>query len=141
MVQKEFIRVPLAELVPYENNPRKNDEAAKDVEESIRQVTDLDPIEVDENNVILSGHTRLKALQNAGYEETDIIRYTGLTEEHEKQIHKSTTYYHWRYCILLCGNNYDERSHDENFANRFHFCFYMWAVCNAFRLRLQRHYN
>lgn len=85
MVQKEFIRVPLAELVPYENNPRKNDEAAKDVEESIRQVTDLDPIEVDENNVILSGHTRLKALQNAGYEETDIIRYTGLTEEQKKK--------------------------------------------------------
>ena len=46
---------------------------------------DLDPIEVDENNVILSGHTRLLALKQQGFTETDVIRYTGLTEEQKKK--------------------------------------------------------
>ena len=81
LIRKEFVRMGLADLVPYDNNPRKNDNAVPDVAESIRQCGDLDPIEVDENNVILSGHTRLMALEKQGYAETDVIRYTGLTEE------------------------------------------------------------
>lgn len=81
MIQKEFITVSLDELVPYENNPRKNDEAVSDVIASIEQCSDLDPIEIDENNVILSGHTRLKAMQKLGYATADVIRYTGLSEE------------------------------------------------------------
>ena len=81
MVKKEFIKMKTKDLIPYENNPRHNEEAVPDVAESIRQCGDLDPIEVDENNVILSGHTRLLALQQQGFTETDVIRYTGLTEE------------------------------------------------------------
>lgn len=85
MVNKEFITLKLEELIPYEKNPRKNEMAVPDVQESIRQCGDLDPIEVDENNVILSGHTRLLALKRAGYTETDVVRYTGLTEEQKKK--------------------------------------------------------
>ena len=81
MVKKEFIQIKIEDLIPYGNNPRHNEEAVPDVAESIRQCGDLDPIEVDENNVILSGHTRLLALQQQGFTETDVIRYTGLTEE------------------------------------------------------------
>ena len=81
MVKKEFIKIKTEDLIPYDNNPRHNEEAVPDVAESIRQCGDLDPIEVDENNVILSGHTRLLALQQQGFTETDVIRYTGLTEE------------------------------------------------------------
>lgn len=62
VVKKEFIKMKTKDLIPYENNPRHNEEAVPDVAESIRQCGDLDPIEVDENNVILSGHTRLLAL-------------------------------------------------------------------------------
>lgn len=85
MIQKEFLKIKLADLIPYANNPRDNEEAVADVAESIEQCGDLDPIEVDENNVILSGHTRLKALKRRGETETDIIRYTGLTEEQKKK--------------------------------------------------------
>ena len=85
MVKKEFIKIKTEDLIPYENNPRHNEEAVPDVAESIRQCGDLDPIEVDENNVILSGHTRLLALQQQGFTETDVIRYTGLTEEQKKK--------------------------------------------------------
>lgn len=85
MVQKEFVRLPLSELVPYENNPRDNEEAVADVAESIRQCEALDPIEVDEDNVILSGHTRLKAMLTLGLTEADVIRYAGLTEDQKKK--------------------------------------------------------
>lgn len=85
MIKKELRRMSIDELIPYENNPRRNDDAVADVAESIRQCEDLDPIEVDENMVILSGHTRLKALQQLGYEEADVMIYTGLTEEQKKK--------------------------------------------------------
>lgn len=85
MVTKELRRMKLEDLVPYENNPRKNDEAVADVVASIQQCEDLDPIEVDEDFVILSGHTRLKALEQLGYDETDVMIYTGLTEQQKKK--------------------------------------------------------
>ena len=85
MIKKEFVTLTLDELIPYENNPRKNEEAIPDTMESIRQCENLDPIEIDENNVILSGHTRLLALQKLGYTETEVIRYSGLTEEQKKK--------------------------------------------------------
>lgn len=85
-MQKTFMRVKVSELVPYENNPRTiPEEAVDDVRESIRQCGDLDPIEVDENMVILSGHTRRLAYLAEGVEETDIIMYSGLTENQKKK--------------------------------------------------------
>lgn len=85
MIKKEFLTLPLAELVPYENNPRHNEEAVESVMESIRQTENLDPIEIDENGVILSGHTRKKALQELGYTETEVVRISGLTEEQKRK--------------------------------------------------------
>lgn len=85
MIKKIFKVLPLEEIIPYENNPRINDEAVKDTMESIRQCENLDPIELDENNVILSGHTRLKALKILGYKETEVVEYEGLTEEQKKK--------------------------------------------------------
>ena len=85
-MQKEFIKsFPVSELIPYENNPRNNDDAVDDVAESMNQCGDLDPIEIDENNVILSGHTRLKAMLQRGQKTADVLRYTGLTEEQKQK--------------------------------------------------------
>ena len=55
-------RLMLADIEPYRNNPRKNDEAVNAVAESIRQCSYITPIIVDENYVIIAGHTRYKAL-------------------------------------------------------------------------------
>lgn len=65
-MKKEYIKIPIDDLIPYENNPRKNEDAIPAVAESIEQVGYISPIVIDENNVILCGHTRLAALQKIG---------------------------------------------------------------------------
>lgn len=85
-MEKKFMRVKVADLVPYERNPRRiPEEAVDDVRESIRQCGALDPIEVDENMVILSGHTRRLAYLAEGIEETDVVQYIGMTEEQKRK--------------------------------------------------------
>ena len=86
MIQKELLKLPVEDLVPYENNPRViSPEAVNACAESMRQCTALDPIEVDENNVILSGHTRRLALMQLHVNTADVVRYTGLTEEQKQK--------------------------------------------------------
>ena len=72
------------DIVPYENNPRKNDKAVKTVKESIEQCGYCNPIIVDENNVVLAGHTRLKALKQLKWDEADVIVRKDLSEEQKK---------------------------------------------------------
>ena len=86
MIQKELLKLPVEDLVPYENNPRViSPEAVNACAESMRQCSALDPIEVDENNVILSGHTRRLALMQLHVDMADVVRYTGLTEEQKQK--------------------------------------------------------
>lgn len=61
----ELVTLPLDKIKPYERNPRNNNKAVDAVMESIRQCTYVAPIIVDEDNVILAGHTRYKALKKA----------------------------------------------------------------------------
>ena len=61
----ETIRI--GDIVPYKNNPRKNDGAVGAVIESIRQCTYIAPVIIDEEHVIIAGHTRYKALKAMGY--------------------------------------------------------------------------
>ena len=49
------------ELEEYGNNPRNNDDAVEKVAQSISEFGFINPIAVDANNVIIAGHTRLKA--------------------------------------------------------------------------------
>jgi site-specific DNA-methyltransferase (adenine-specific) len=84
-MQKEFITLKLSDIHPYPNNPRINEGAVADVIESIKQCGNCDPIEIDDDNIILSGHTRLMALEKLRYDKTEVVRYTGLTEEQKKK--------------------------------------------------------
>lgn len=85
MINKQFKKMSIKDLIPYENNPRINDDAVNDVIASIEQCENLDPIEIDEDNVILSGHTRLKALKKLKYKETEVLQITGLTDEQKRK--------------------------------------------------------
>ena len=54
----EYLTKKLTEIHPYENNPRIITDAVEDVMESIRQCSYIAPIVIDEDGVILAGHTR-----------------------------------------------------------------------------------
>jgi DNA modification methylase len=75
----------LSKIKPYKNNPRKNDGAVPAVAESIKQCGYCAPIIVDEDGVILAGHTRLKALKKLGWKEAEVVVRDGLTEEQKKK--------------------------------------------------------
>ena len=55
--------VPIDEIIPYENNPRINDRAVPALVESIKMVGFNVPLVLDGNNVVICGHTRLKAAE------------------------------------------------------------------------------
>ena len=68
-------------LIPYEHNPRKNDDAVEAVANSIREFGFKVPIIVDRNNVIVAGHTRWKAAESLGLKTVPVIRADDLSEE------------------------------------------------------------
>lgn len=80
----EIINMKTGDLIPYENNPRKNDEAVEYVANSIREFGFKVPIVVDKDNVIVAGHTRLKAAQLLGLEEVPVVVADDLTPEQVK---------------------------------------------------------
>ena len=72
------------EIIPYENNPRNNDEAVDKVAESIREFGFQQPIVIDKDGVVIVGHTRLKAAKKLGLETVPVVVAEDLTEEQAK---------------------------------------------------------
>lgn len=68
------------DLVPYEDNPRLNDDAVPFVANSIEDFNFNDPIEVNEDMVILSGHTRLKAAMQLELKEVPVVVISGMSK-------------------------------------------------------------
>jgi len=65
---------------PYANNPRKNDAAVEAVARSIQAYGVRQPLVVDEDGVLIVGHTRLLALKRLGYKTVPVHVAKGLTE-------------------------------------------------------------
>lgn len=81
----EIRKLSIADIIPYENNPRKNDKAVEAVAESIKQCGYVAPIIIDEENIILAGHTRYKALLKLGWKEADVVIRSGLSEDQKRK--------------------------------------------------------
>lgn len=81
----ELKTISIEELKEYENNPRNNDNAVDAVAESIKQCGYASPIVVDEDMIILAGHTRLKALKMLGYKKVQCAIVSGMSEEQKKK--------------------------------------------------------
>lgn len=81
----QLITLKLNEIKPYPNNPRKNDDAVEATMESISQCGYCNPIVVDEEHVVLAGHTRLRALKRLGWTECQVNVVTGLTEAQKRK--------------------------------------------------------
>jgi site-specific DNA-methyltransferase (adenine-specific) len=96
--------IPVSEIVPYEKNPRKNDKAVDIVTKSIKEFGFNVPILLDKNNVIIAGHTRLKAAMKLGMNEVPVIWLEDLTEEQAKAFrimdNKSIEYATWDIDLL-----------------------------------------
>lgn len=69
----EIIYKRVDELIEYEKNARNNDNAVAKVAQSIKDFGFLNPITIDANNVIISGHTRIKAARELGMESVPCI--------------------------------------------------------------------
>lgn len=74
----------IAEITPYEKNPRKNDEAVEYVANSIKEFGFKVPIVIDKDGIIVAGHTRHKAAKKLGLEEVPCIVADDLTDEQIK---------------------------------------------------------
>lgn len=72
------------ELIPYENNPRNNDNAVEAVAKSIEEFGFKVPLVIDKDGEIAAGHTRLKAAKELGLEEVPCIIADDLTPEQVK---------------------------------------------------------
>lgn len=79
-----IVMLKTADLVPYENNPRDNADAVPYVMESIKQFGFKQPIVIDKDNIVIAGHTRLKAAKKLKLKEVPCIIADDLTEEQVK---------------------------------------------------------
>jgi site-specific DNA-methyltransferase (adenine-specific) len=109
--------IKLADITPYEKNPRKNDNAVDYVAESIQKFGFKVPLVIDTNGVIVTGHTRYKAAQKLGMKTVPCIRATDLTPEQIKAFrladNKVAEFASWDFTLLqeelqeLEGMNFD----------------------------------
>ncbi len=75
--------IPITAIEPYPNNARRNENTIQKVRESIEEYGFNVPLIVDENYIIVAGHTRFEAL---------------------KQIHSETGEYAEIPCTIMTGN-------------------------------------
>lgn len=80
-IEMEIKEFKVTDLKEYERNPRHNDDAVEYVAESIKEFGFKVPIVVDKDNVIIAGHTRLKAAKELGLETVPCVVADDLTEE------------------------------------------------------------
>ena len=82
----QIINKKISELKEYENNPRDNTSAIEAVANSIKEFGFKVPIIVDNNNIIIAGHTRYKAAISLGLIEVPCIIASDLTPEQVKAL-------------------------------------------------------
>lgn len=76
-----FKEVDVKSVVPYDNNPRENAGAVEYVKNSIADFGFRKPVVVDENMVLLAGHTRIMALKELGVKRVVCAVVEGLSED------------------------------------------------------------
>jgi len=80
----QIVEKKVTELKAYEKNPRKNDNAVEPVAESIKEFGFKVPIIIDKDNVIVAGHTRLRAAKRLKLKTVPCIVADDLTPQQIK---------------------------------------------------------
>lgn len=95
---------PLADITPYENNPRINDGAVDAVAASLREFGFRQPIVVDGDGVVIVGHTRLKAAMKLGLEKVPVHVAKDMTPDQIRAYriadNKTNEYADWNFDAL-----------------------------------------
>ena len=82
---KDYPMAPIDKFIPYANNARTHSKEQINKLRSIyRGIGYGDPVEVDENFTILSGHGRVEAAKAEGMTELPYVMLTGMTESEKK---------------------------------------------------------
>ena len=77
--------ISLKDIREYSNNAKLHPQSQiEQIKQSIKDFGMNDPIAIDENNVIIEGHGRFKAIQQLGFTEVPCIRLAHLTEQQKK---------------------------------------------------------
>lgn len=99
-----IISKKIDEIIPYEKNPRFNDNAVEAVANSIKEFGFRVPIVIDKDNVIVTGHTRLRSAKLLGLTEVPCIVARDLTPEQIKAYriadNKTGELAEWNYDLL-----------------------------------------
>ena len=67
--------IDLDKIIPYKNNPREiSKEAVEKVKNSIKEYGNNQPIVIDQNNIIVVGHTRYKALKQLNKKTAFVVK-------------------------------------------------------------------
>lgn len=77
----EIKQIKINQLIEYKNNAKKHDEnQIKNVMQSIKEFGMVQPIVIDQNNTIIIGHCRFRALKRLKWEEVPCVRIENLSE-------------------------------------------------------------
>lgn len=100
----KIIEKKTSDLIPYENNPRHNDNAVEAVANSIKTFGFKVPIVIDKNNIIVAGHTRLKAALSLGMDKVPCIVADDLSDDQVAAFrladNKTSELAEWDYYLL-----------------------------------------
>lgn len=77
-------KIKIEKIIPYENNPRHNEFAVREVANSIKEFGFKVPLVIDGDNVVVAGHTRLLAAKKLGMKVLPCIRANDLSKEQIK---------------------------------------------------------
>ena len=78
---EDIVMRNIDDCIPYEDNPRLNDAAIDGVAQSIEAYGFNIPIILDENDIIVTGHTRKKAAKKLGMKRVPTISAAHLSED------------------------------------------------------------
>ena len=88
-MKRETLTLPTSDIKLNDSNPRVI--TARQLKRLIKSIqdfpemTELRPIVVDENNIILGGNMRYRAMQQLGYEQVEVVKVSGLTDEQKRE--------------------------------------------------------
>ena len=116
-MKREIIQLNLNDIKLNEKNPRtinkrQLDKLVKSIEE-FPEMTELRPIVVDENNTILGGNMRYRAMQKLGKSTAEVVKVSGLTDEQKREfiIKDNVAFGDWDWDAL--ANEWDTEQLDE----------------------------